>query len=148
MTRTIHFAALAGATGAAFCLATLSPAASNTAAAQIVFRSGQTHGGTQAYYHGYGTGYNARFGTGHNARFGNRYGYGTGFNSGFAQRSSMYGSRYGYTGYGGGPYGYGSSSLFVSPSLGGYGYRSGGTYRSIYNPNTATYYSPYGYWGY
>src|SRR5687768_8051330 len=72
-------------------------------------------------------------------------GYSAGYNSGYQN---------GYTGYGYGPYGYGSSSQFEPRTSTGYGYQNG-TYNSLYyralrlrggtySPNTVRVYNPYG----
>lgn len=147
MTHTIRLATLAGLLVGGFCLATLSPAASNEANAQLVIQLGRTSNNVpQAYYHGYGTGY----------RTGNGY--------------VWQGTRsYGYTGYGIGSYGYGSQIQngfgydYGYPSSGyGYGTGSGAThdlyyggsrslgrsYYPVYNPNHRRFYSPYGHRGY
>lgn len=117
MTNKNHRIAFAGAMAAVFCLTTLAPTRSNEAVAQST--------AAQAYYNGYGAGY-------------------------YRGYESAYGNN-GYTGYGSGPYGY--------PLSTGYGYRNGSynslynralrlhgeTNRPIYSPNTARFYSPYGY---
>jgi hypothetical protein len=87
------------------------------------------------------------------------YGYGGGYVRGYGNWSRGYGSgSYGYTGYGNGPYGFESSNVYEYRSTGGYGDSNGtsydlyypnlrfdgGTYRRIYIPNNARFYSPYG----
>jgi hypothetical protein len=129
---------LAVATAAAFCLATLVPTASNEALAQGI----RVTSNAQSYYNGYGAGYNSGYQNGYGI---NSYGrYATSGN--------------GYTGYGNGPYGYGSSGMFAYPSAGLFGYSNrttygldyralryeGGTYRRIYAPDNTRYYNPYG----
>jgi hypothetical protein len=94
-----------------------------------------------------------------NRSYYNGYSYNHGYQSMYDRRA--------YTGYGRGPYGYGSPTMFRNRSTApfgnqysrAYGYQRGasqslyyrgvrlrgGTYQPIYNPNTTRYYSPYGY---
>jgi hypothetical protein len=137
MTRTVRFPAMAGALAAAFCLATLAPAASKEAAAQVIWAPGNP----QVYYNGFGAGYN------------------NGYDNGYGRYGAV---NYGYTVYGNGPYVYGSPAMFGNPTTGLFGYRNGasfspdyrglrydgGAYRRVYTPNNARYYSPYGYSGF
>ena len=146
MNRTFCLTPLVGGLATAFCLATLTPLASNEAAAQ-----GIRIGFAQPYYNGYGAGYAS--------------GYQTGY-GGYGYASNRYISNgtggMGYTGYGNGPYGYGSPGIIGYPSAGYFGSRSGasynivypglryndGSYGRIYAPNNVRYYSPYGNAGY
>lgn len=144
MTHSIRAMTLGGTMFAAFCLATLIPAASNEAAAQL-FRPGIR----QAYY-GYGNVYSNGYGNVYNN------GYGNYAPSGYGYSGAVY-SNYGYSGYGNGLYGYGSSPAYSYPNSVGYGYSNGtpyntyyrnspydgATYRRIYTSNYGTYYSPY-----
>jgi len=138
MTSTIRLPALAGAMAAAFCLATLATTGSNKAVGQVFVVPGSTY----SYYNGYGPTYSSA--------------YGPAYSSGVEYRR--------YTGYGYGPYVYGSSSAYGYPYSSGYAYRRatsnsvfysglrvyGRSYQPIYVPNNTTYYSPFGvrYWGY
>lgn len=149
MTHAIHLLAIAGAMAAVFGLPPLASTASNQTVAQITISE---PGVTRSYYNGYRPRYDSRYASGN--------------------------GRSGYTGYGNGPYGYGSSTTYGYRSSTPFGYRSsisyeypssgaygdrigtsyrlyyrgvrlrGGTYRPVYNPNNDRFYSPYGYGGY
>ena len=148
MTRNIRLGAIT-TMAAAFCLATLALMASNEAAAQ---RWGRSPGMFNTNYGGYAYGNPA-------------YAYPSYSYPAYAYPSYGYGNQ-GYTGYGMGPYGYGSttvysypsSTVYTYPSSSGYGYGNSGsynlyyrpvpyndgTYRRMYIPGNAGFYSPYG----
>jgi hypothetical protein len=135
MTHPIRLPAVAVAAVAVFCLAFLTP----TASSQLFAQQFQTPGNAQVYYYGTSPYY------GNSPVDINRYG-------------TAYGGA-GYTGYGNGAYGYGTPAQYEYPASAVYGFRSSptqhlynrafhlrsGTYRSLYNPTTTRYYSPYGY---
>ena len=128
-----HILRLCVFTGAMAALYGLPPSASTSSNQALAQISVVVPGGNRAYYSGYSSHYNR----GYQSRYGQR----------------------GYAGYGSGPYGYGSTTFrYRATAPLGYRHdtaqslyyrslrlRSGtGTYRRIYVPPTARYYSPYG----